>query len=219
MITVRETRSIEYLKGIGVSDNVLAVIDSAFAMAPQTVDTRAWWPTEVSEGVLGLNIGWLIDSLRRRGGHADGITADAIAFVGRVLSKTPLAIVLIPHVAPLDGNPFNNDEKFNEQLLQALGGPTARLAQIPCGFNAAQLKYIISQCRSLIAARTHATIAAFSTAVPTLSIAYSVKAKGAQHRRQQIPAGGGHAVPRRHRLDQVRRHPCPLRPHRRGERE
>ena len=37
---------------------------------------------------------------------------------------------------------------------------------------------MISQCRLLIAARPHATIAAFSTAVPTLSIAYRVKAKG-----------------------------------------
>jgi colanic acid/amylovoran biosynthesis protein len=44
--------------------------------------------------------------------------------------------------------------------------------------NATQLKYIISQCRFFIGARTHATIAAMSTGVPCTSIAYSVKARG-----------------------------------------
>ena len=41
-----------------------------------------------------------------------------------------------------------------------------------------QLKYIISQCRLFIGARTHATIAAYSTFVPTLVIGYSVKSRG-----------------------------------------
>ncbi len=178
LVTVRESRSIEYLRGIGVADNVLAVADSALAMKPQPVDTRAWWPADPGDGVLGLNIGWLIDSLRRQAGQAEGIVGEVVAFVREVLATTRLSVVLVPHVAPLNGNAFNNDEVFNEQLLAALGGPSARLATVPRGLNAAQLKHVISQCRLLIAARTHATIAAFSTAVPTLSIAYSVKAKG-----------------------------------------
>ncbi|MFR4670990.1 MAG: hypothetical protein ACLT69_14285 [Intestinibacter bartlettii] len=39
------------------------------------------------------------------------------------------------------------------------------------------IKGYISRCR-LYRARTHATIAAYSTCVPTLVIGYSVKAKG-----------------------------------------
>jgi polysaccharide pyruvyl transferase WcaK-like protein len=87
-------------------------------------------------------------------------------------------VLLVPHVAPLNGDLFNNDESFNRKLMQVLGGPTTRLAQVPDGLNSAQLKHVISQCRFLIGGRTHATIAGFSSAVPTLSIAYSVKAKG-----------------------------------------
>jgi len=49
---------------------------------------------------------------------------------------------------------------------------------MPAHFNASQIKQVISQLRCFIGARTHATIAALSTGVPTLSIAYSVKAKG-----------------------------------------
>ena len=44
--------------------------------------------------------------------------------------------------------------------------------------NCMELKGIISRCRFFIGARTHATIAAYSTGVPTLVVGYSVKARG-----------------------------------------
>ena len=40
------------------------------------------------------------------------------------------------------------------------------------------MKYIISQCCFFVGARTHATIAAYSSCVPTLVVGYSVKARG-----------------------------------------
>ena len=150
LVTVRESRSIAYLKGIGVADNVVPVTDSAFALQPESVETAAWWPSEPGDGVLGLNIGWLVDSLRRKAGQAEGVIGEVSGFVQDVLARTRLSVLLVPHVAPLDGNAFNNDEVFNQQLMKALGGPSSRLAQVPGGFNAAQLKHVISQCRLLI---------------------------------------------------------------------
>lgn len=44
--------------------------------------------------------------------------------------------------------------------------------------DAESLKGYISRCRFLVAARTHASIAGYSTGVPTLVVGYSVKAKG-----------------------------------------
>ena len=44
--------------------------------------------------------------------------------------------------------------------------------------NCMQLKGFISRCRFFIGARTHATIAAYSTGVPTLVLGYSVKSRG-----------------------------------------
>ena len=41
-----------------------------------------------------------------------------------------------------------------------------------------QLKGYIASCRLFIGARTHATIAAYSSCVPTLVVGYSVKARG-----------------------------------------
>jgi colanic acid/amylovoran biosynthesis protein len=54
----------------------------------------------------------------------------------------------------------------------------ARVSLAPRNMNAVQTKYLISRCRFFIGARTHATIAAWSTLVPTISIAYSIKAIG-----------------------------------------
>ena len=51
------------------------------------------------------------------------------------------------------------------------------MVQIPDG-SCEELKGYISQCRFFVGARTHATIAAYSTCVPTLVVGYSVKAAG-----------------------------------------
>ena len=44
--------------------------------------------------------------------------------------------------------------------------------------DASTLKGVIARCRFFIGARTHATIAAYSSCVPTLVVGYSIKAKG-----------------------------------------
>ena len=41
-----------------------------------------------------------------------------------------------------------------------------------------ELKYVISRCSLFVGARTHATIAAYSSCVPTIVLGYSVKSKG-----------------------------------------
>ena len=45
-------------------------------------------------------------------------------------------------------------------------------------YNCNQLKGFIARCRFFVGARTHATIAAYSSGVPTLVLGYSVKSKG-----------------------------------------
>ena len=44
--------------------------------------------------------------------------------------------------------------------------------------NAEELKGFIARCKYLVAARTHASIAAYSSKIPTLVVGYSIKAKG-----------------------------------------
>jgi polysaccharide pyruvyl transferase WcaK-like protein len=49
---------------------------------------------------------------------------------------------------------------------------------LPGGLSAGQLKGAIARCRFFVGARTHSTIAAFSSGVPTIAIGYSQKARG-----------------------------------------
>lgn len=176
-ITVRESESLHYLRRLGLGDATLAA-DPAFRLSPEAVGTGSGGALPEAEGgVLGFNLSPLIDAgwKHRNGGS---LLVEAAAFVRHVLRDTKLGVVLIPHVDPLDGNTENSDTAYMSRLLDLLGGASPRLQIMPRGLNAAQIKHVISRCRFFIGARTHATIAAWSTGVPTISIAYSVKAKG-----------------------------------------
>lgn len=177
-LTVRESHSIGYLKDIGVADKVAAVVDSAFALEPQEVDVSGFWPAAREEGLLGLNISPLIEQLRARHGKGERVIDEVARFVRNAVVRSGLAVLLVPHVDPLDGGTRNSDSATMSRLLRQTVDLDGWVRMVPPGMNATQLKYVISRCRYFIGARTHATIAALSSGVPTVSIAYSVKARG-----------------------------------------
>ncbi|GAA5785937.1 hypothetical protein GCM10007860_17820 [Chitiniphilus shinanonensis] len=176
MVSVRETVSYDYLRRHGLSRNLHQVADSAFWMLPEPIDLGPFW-SRSERPVLGLNISSLIHRYRPVGEARAVLQEEAAAFVRQAVDDG-YHVMLIPHVASLDGNPEHSDEAYLKQLYDRLGQHQAHVGLVPSGLNAPQLKYVISQCRFFIGARTHATIAALSTRVPTCSIAYSVKAKG-----------------------------------------
>lgn len=175
-ITVRESATYAYLQGLGLS-TVVQVTDPAFTMTPEAFDLAGLLP-QAPEGIVGLNVSPLIRKFRDSEASRDELDREVATFVRNLHETSGYAVVLLPHVGPLDGGTYNSDHAYMQGLMDKyqLGGPKVVLA--PANLNAAQLKYLISHFRFFIGARTHATIGAFSTGVPTLSIAYSVKAKG-----------------------------------------
>lgn len=174
-ITVRETETAKYLRGIGI-ENVIEVTDPAFTMLPEPFVIDEILP-EAPEGLVGINVSPLVRNFRVNEASRTQLDHDVATFV-RELAERGYGVVLLPHVGPLDGNSWNSDYHYLAGLMQKYGLDHPRIRLAPATLNAAQLKYLISQFRFFIGARTHATIAAFSTGVPTLSIAYSIKAKG-----------------------------------------
>lgn len=177
-LSVRESATLAYLQQLGLRNVVLAA-DPAFVMVPEPSDLAQSLPGEVGSGLLGFNISPLIRKLLQ--GTALGAQPMEEAIIGfwrQVLRDTDLAIVLVPHVDSVGGGADNSDHQYMHGLLQRAGLPPERLRLASREMNAAQLKHLISQCRFFIGARTHATIAAWSTGVPTLSLGYSVKARG-----------------------------------------
>ena len=175
LIVVRESISKDYLTQKLKLTNVVLMPDSAFTLQPEYVDMSSFWPGGIEGGVLGLNVSPLIE---RFSGESNKISNEIIKFIRRVVEEKKLSVVLIPHVAPLNGAVKNNDAFYMKDILEAVSDLGGQVQMMPSDFNAVQIKYVISQCRFFMGARTHATIAALSSGVPTISIAYSVKAKG-----------------------------------------
>lgn len=176
-ITVRETESLAYLQGLDLQ-NVTLVTDPAFVLTPEPFDVSGILPCAQGSGIMGLNVSPLIAKFRKSIEDAKQLEQEVIYFIQDVLNNTSLSVLLIPHVDPLDGSEGNSDSVYMAKLLKQLGGQVDRLTIAPRTLNATQIKYLLSQCRYFMGARTHATIGALSTGVPTISIAYSVKAKG-----------------------------------------
>lgn len=177
-ITIRETISQKYLAEIGVTNNVGLVTDGAFVMTPQPLDLSDFWPVNSDAGVLGFNISPLIQKFRPAGESRQILQQEVVQFLENILQNSTISVLLLPHVDPLDGAVENSDSHYMKEILAMIGSHDGRVKLAPNNLNAAQLKYVLSKCTYFMGARTHATIGALSCLVPTVSIAYSVKAKG-----------------------------------------
>jgi len=170
-IFARESSTMDYLKSINVTDNVYHVSDPAFYMdpvKPAEIDDS----TPFEEDAIGINLSPLMAKYVT-GGDLDCWTKIAGSIIQAVAHKTEMPIYLIPHVAI----PGSNDYEFMRKALSQIDEIPKNVTLVPA-YNAAETKWIISQMTLFAGARTHATIAALSSCVPTLSFAYSMKAIG-----------------------------------------
>jgi colanic acid/amylovoran biosynthesis protein len=174
-IGARESITETYLTQTMTLPNVISVADPAFALEPEPIDVSGFWPRADGEGVLGFNVSPLIRRYRPNGEAPEKLVDEIAAFLDHVTRQ--MAVLLVPHVIPLNGASKNNDAHFMAALLERVRD-RHRVTMMDSRLNAAQIKGVIARCRFFIGARTHATIAALSSRVPTISIAYSVKAKG-----------------------------------------
>ena len=123
-----------------------------------------------------MNISQLMERYRKEG--RQDLRGEVATFIRHAVNEHKLGVLLVPHVNPLTGESRGGDATYMASLLEQLADLGDSVKMMPHRFNAAQTKYVISYLRFFIGARTHATIAALSSGVPTVSIAYSVKARG-----------------------------------------
>ena len=163
-IIARESISYNALKQ--VNSNTYLCCDPAFLLETEDVSL----PDEFLENnTVGINVSPLILQYEKNEGAT---LKNYISLVNHIIHSTDMNIALIPHVVQ-DGN----DDREALKILYDSIEEKNRVCIIPDG-TAPQLKGYISKCRFFIGARTHATIAAYSTTVPTLVVGYSVKSKG-----------------------------------------
>lgn len=173
-VIVRESASYIYLTEVLGLNNVRQMADPAFTLITQQVDYTEFWPRS-TRGVVGLNISPLIERYKKSN---QNLVAETVHFIRQTVIEKGYGVLLIPHVIPLDGAEKNNDAFYMTNILRLCDDLGEKVKITPSSFNASQLKYVIGRLRFFIGARTHATIAALSSGVPTVSIAYSIKARG-----------------------------------------
>jgi len=118
---------------------------------------------------VGINISPMIQSYEKESGLLEQCYTELISFI---LNQTTMNVALIPHVVWDD-----SDDRIPLTLLYNKFKDSSRicmLSDMPCEL----IKGAISECRFVITARTHASIASYSSCIPTIVVGYSVKADG-----------------------------------------
>ena len=123
----------------------------------------------IDNNTVGINVSPLIMDYE----NTNGITIqNYIHLIKNIIDITTMQIALIPHVI------WNaSDDRKTLHILYEQFKSSKRIIMIEDN-NAEILKGYIARCRFMVAARTHASIAAYSSQVPTLVVGYSVKARG-----------------------------------------
>lgn len=169
-IVSRETLSYETLVNCtGDREKVFLACDPAFHLPI----TKTELPKPWNDNVVGINISPLV--IKDVNNDNDIMYQNVYTLIEYIINQTDMNICLIPHVYNIENN--LQDIAVLKRIYSRYSD-TNRVSIVDSELSCTELKYIISQCRFFIGARTHATIAAYSTGVPTIALSYSVKSLG-----------------------------------------
>lgn len=164
LITAREQITYELLKEI--NPHTVKVADPAFLL--ERMDRPL--PERFLDGnTVGINISPLI---MQYGTEGNLILQNYEELIRYIIDETDMNVCFIPHVVW----DYNNDREPIRILYEKFCN-SGRVCRIEDG-NCMELKGYIARCRFFVGARTHATIAAYSSYVPTLVVGYSTKSRG-----------------------------------------
>lgn len=163
LITARETITYDALVKHGITRNTKLIPDSAFTLK----NIELPLPENFIEGkTIGINLSNMVNESNSK------IYDNYTNLIKYIINETDYNIALIPHVV----QSFNDDSMLINKLYREFCD-TNRVCKID-NHNCMELKGYIKRCIMFIGARTHSTIAAYSTCVPTLVVGYSVKSRG-----------------------------------------
>lgn len=163
LILARETLTYNLLLEKGLT-NVKLCADPAFTMEKEELPLPIGWKENKT---IGLNFSPLVWKRNKDSQIA------VKELIKHILSTTDFTIALTPHVIAEGNNDYEVLYKYFLEFKE-----TKRVIILPDNLNAIQYKGYIARMRFFIGARTHATIAAYSSYVPTMVLGYSVKSKG-----------------------------------------
>lgn len=163
LILARESITYNNLIEEGLK-NVKLCADGAFNLDKKELELPKNWSVN---NTIGINYSPLVYSKNPKSKEA------LLSLIDYILEKTDMTIAFIPHVTEEGNNDYVVLKEFYDKYKH-----TNRVILLPDNLNALEYKGYISRMRFFIGARTHATIAAYSSCVPTMVLGYSVKSRG-----------------------------------------
>lgn len=151
-------------------DKIIYTSDPAFTLRPEKVDLPKGL---IPKNTVGINLSPIVVGCCSNKELAYKNYFNVIEYI---LNMTDMTVALIPHV--YEAKNYNEHDLMPLSKIYDKYRNNKRVILIDAFYNCKQLKYIISNFRFLITARTHASIAAYSCFIPTLVLGYSVKARG-----------------------------------------
>jgi colanic acid/amylovoran biosynthesis protein len=171
-ILAREDATVEYLAQLGVRDNVRRVADPAFVMDPVRPPGDVI-PFPIPADAIGFNFSALMARYMTEG-DIPACIQKVTEIVCAVVDTFGRPVLLVPH----SQKPPSDDYLFLNQVRQAFVDEEPPVYLLPRSLNAPEIKWAIGNLACFAGARMHSTVAALSSAVPTLSFSYSIKSVG-----------------------------------------
>ena len=164
-IVAREAYTYEALVQSGIpEEKIIRCCDPAFMLDVKECELPAGFE---KGNTVGINISALVKN--------PDVYKAVEYIIEKIIEDTDMNICLVPHV--YDVAPESGDLALLRELYDKYA-KSGRVSIVDKAYSCEELKYIISECRFFVGARTHSTIAAYSTMVPTLVLGYSIKSLG-----------------------------------------
>lgn len=171
-VFARDGMSFEYLDRLGLGASAKEAIDVAFRLPFTPAPARSGGPLRV-----GLNVSGLLFAGGYEGQNQFGLRVDYAGHVRALLrhwgADPRIEVWLVAHVLS-DDMPRDDDRRAIEQLKREF--PDVRIA--PAFTSPSEAKSFIAGLDFMTGARMHACIAAYSSGVPVVPLAYSRKFNG-----------------------------------------
>lgn len=182
LITVREGRTTDILAGLGIVNNVKRTEDLAFLLTPsdgvelqrlldqESIDRSTNW--------IGVSVSSIIARYAFRdlppAEREEAYLSALAAFCDDLYSRYGFCTLFIPHVVI----PEHSDDRGVTINVQQRMRYKETSHIINGDYTGAQLKAFIGLCRFFVGSRMHATIAALSQGIPTVTLVYNHKTLG-----------------------------------------
>jgi len=177
LVTIREDITKNYLEKIGYN-NFISTADSAFLLDPMPLKKIDSIILHDSKPLIGICISESLSRYSKLNGSKNEYNSHIdmmVKVIDYLTEQLDANVLLIPHVYDTVGG---HDDRIIEHTCYSKSKNKNKIKLIKEEYSPDILKEIISHCDLFIGSRMHSTIAAASTHVPTIAIAYSHKTHG-----------------------------------------